>query len=40
MRLLRFTFRNEAIWIMIFSLAPLIVALLALLIIFLVRRIS
>jgi hypothetical protein len=40
MRLLRFTFRNEAIWMMILSLAPLIVALLALLIIFLVRRIS
>lgn len=38
MRLLRFTFRNEAIWMMIFSVAPGIIALLAVLIVFLVRR--
>jgi len=27
MKLLRFTFKNEAIWMMIFSVAPVIIAL-------------
>jgi len=32
MKLLRFTFKNEAIWMMIFSVAPVIIALLVTLI--------
>jgi len=32
MKLLRFTFKNEAIWMMIFSVGPLIIALLVVLI--------
>jgi hypothetical protein len=38
MKLLRFTFRNEARWMMILSLAPGIIALLVVLIVSLVRR--
>jgi hypothetical protein len=38
MKLLRFTFKNEAIWMMIFSVAPVIIALLAILITIFVRR--
>ena len=38
MKLLRFTFKNEAIWMMIFSVAPIIIALLAVLITLFVRR--
>jgi hypothetical protein len=38
MKLLRFTFRNEAIWMMIFSVGPGIIALLIVLIVFFVRR--
>jgi hypothetical protein len=38
MKLLRFTFKNEAIWMMIFSVAPAIIALLAILIALFVRR--
>jgi hypothetical protein len=33
MRILRFTFKNEAMWIMIFSLAPLAIGLLFLLVV-------
>ena len=38
MKLFRFTFRNEALWMMILSFAPGIVALVIVLIIFLARR--
>ena len=38
MKLLSFTFKNEAIWMMIFSVAPVIVALLVILITLLVSR--
>ena len=38
MKLLRFTFKNEAIWMMIFSVAPAIVALLVILIVLFLRR--
>ncbi len=38
MKLLRFTFKNEAIWMIIFSIAPVIIALLAILITLFVRR--
>ncbi len=38
MKSLRFTFKNEAIWIVIFSVAPLAVALLVILIALVVRR--
>jgi hypothetical protein len=38
MNLFRFTFKNEAIWMMIFSVAPVIIALLVFLIILFVRR--
>lgn len=38
MKLLRFTFRNEAIWMMILSVGPGIIALLIVLIAFFVRR--
>ena len=38
MKLLRFTFKDEAIWMMIFSVAPAIVALLVILIMHFVRR--
>ena len=37
-KLLRFTFKNEATWMMIFSVAPAIIALLVILIAFIVRR--
>jgi hypothetical protein len=38
MKLLRFTLRNEAIWMMILSVTPGIIALLIVLIAFFVRR--
>jgi hypothetical protein len=38
MRLFRFTFKNEALWMMILSFAPGIIALLIVLIVFLARR--
>ncbi len=38
MKLLRFTFKNEAIWMIIFSVAPAIIALLVISIILFVRR--
>ena len=38
MRLLRFTFKNEAIWMLIFSLGPLLIGLAILLIVVLARR--
>ncbi len=38
MKLLRFTFQNEAIWTMIFSVAPVIIALLVTLITLFVSR--
>jgi len=38
MKLLSFTFKNEAIWMMIFSVAPVIIALLVTLITLLVSR--
>jgi hypothetical protein len=38
MKLLRFTFKNEAIWMMIFSLAPATIALMVILIVLFVRR--
>jgi len=38
MKLLRFTFKREAIWIVIFSVAPAIVALLVIAIVFFLRR--
>ncbi len=38
MKLLSFTFKNEAIWMMIFSVAPVIIALLASLITLFVSR--
>ncbi len=38
MKLLRFTFKNEAIWMIIFSIAPVIIALLTILITLFVRR--
>jgi hypothetical protein len=38
MKLLRFTFKNEAIWMMIFSVAPVIIALLVTLITLFVSR--
>ncbi len=37
MKILRFSFRNEAIWTMIFSLAPPIIGLLIFLIVWLFR---
>jgi hypothetical protein len=37
MKLLRFTFRNEAVWMMILSAGPGLVALLIVLIVFFVR---
>jgi len=37
MRLLRFSFRNEAIWTMMFSLGPPIIGLLIFLIVWLLR---
>jgi hypothetical protein len=38
MKLLRFTFKREAIWMMIFSVAPAIIALLVILIVLFARR--
>jgi len=38
MKLLRFTFKREAIWMMIFSVAPAIIALLVIAIVVFLRR--
>jgi len=38
MKLLRFTFKREAIWMMIFSVAPAIIAFLVILIVLFARR--
>ena len=38
MRLLRFTFKNEAIWMLIFSLGPLLIGLAILLVLVVAQR--
>ena len=38
MKSLKFTFKNEAIWIVIFAIAPMAIGLLALLFVYFVRR--